>query len=528
MQEEEKNNGMEGMSVEEMFLGVQESYQEAQLRAQEENRAFARTEFFRMDKFGTYRLRILPIAPNPDGSPTRPGYEYPVHQLLLELEKPATGNKPQKMYVTVTRATDAGYSVDPIETYRRMAVEAAKEDGDDKLAEKIAGGSFGGGLKYSYGHCLYVFDLGERAKGVQMMTLSHAQFKDLDERKFKLWSKKLAKNPSYPCPISSVYDAYPVEIEKRKNGAKTEYVISIDNESEPVPLTKEELTALMGAPRIPEIIYRYTRYHLGATVEFLKQCDGVQMMTLSHAQFKDLDERKFKLWSKKLAKNPSYPCPISSVYDAYPVEIEKRKNGAKTEYVISIDNESEPVPLTKEELTALMGAPRIPEIIYRYTRYHLGATVEFLKQCDGIYGMSLMETDEMKTVIDTLDGELPKEDISAFSFDRRTKDNRENGREGGGISLDDLFERYDELQRQELGEKTEEGQELRAMIRGYIEQEGLSVRVTRSTSNRELLDLIESEMEGPKPSDEPEDVPGEEEEQPEETEERAGRPRHRR
>ena len=280
MQEEEKNNGMEGMSVEEMFLGVQESYQEAQLRAQEENRAFARTEFFRMDKFGTYRLRILPIAPNPDGSPTRPGYEYPVHQLLLELEKPATGNKPQKMYVTVTRATDAGYSVDPIETYRRMAVEAAKEDGDDKLAEKIAGGSFGGGLKYSYGHCLYVFDLGERAKGVQMMTLSHAQFKDLDERKFKLWSKKLAKNPSYPCPISSVYDAYPVEIEKRKNGAKTEYVISIDNESEPVPLTKEELTALMGAPRIPEIIYRYTRYHLGATVEFLKQCDGIYGMSL--------------------------------------------------------------------------------------------------------------------------------------------------------------------------------------------------------------------------------------------------------
>ena len=34
-----------------------------------------------------------------------------------------------------------------------------------------------------------------------------------------------------------------------------------------------------------------------------------------------------------------------------------------------------------------MGAPRIPEIIYRYTRYHLGATVEFLKQCDGIYGV---------------------------------------------------------------------------------------------------------------------------------------------
>lgn len=220
----EKNNGMESMSIEEMFLKSQESYEDAQLRAQEENRSFARTEFFRMDKFGIYRLRILPIAPNQDGTPSRPGYEFPVHQLLLELEKPGNGAKASKMYVTVTRATDAGYSVDPIETYRKLAVAAAKEMGDEKLAEKIDGGSFGGGLKYGYGHCMYVYDLSERGKGLQMMTLSHAQFKELDERKFKLWSKKLQKNPSYPCPISSVREAYPVEIEKRKNGAKTEYV----------------------------------------------------------------------------------------------------------------------------------------------------------------------------------------------------------------------------------------------------------------------------------------------------------------
>ncbi len=74
-----------------------------------------------------------------------------------------------------------------------------------------------------------------------------------------------------------------------------------------------------------------------------------------------------------------------------------------------------------------------------------------------------------------------------------------------------------------------QGQELRAIIRRlHRAGRALRLRVTRSTSNRELLDLIESEMEGPKPSDEPEDVPGEEEEQPEETEERAGRPRHRR
>ena len=148
MQEDlDKTTGMEGMSIEEMFLKSQESYQEAQQRALEENKAFARTEFFRMDKFGVYRLRILPLAPNADGSPSRPGYEFPVHQLLLELEKPTTGHKPQQMYVTVTRAIDAGYSIYPIDVYRRMAVAAAKAAGDEKLAEKIDGGAFGGGSK---------------------------------------------------------------------------------------------------------------------------------------------------------------------------------------------------------------------------------------------------------------------------------------------------------------------------------------------------------------------------------------------
>lgn len=382
MQEENMGN----MSVEDLFLASQESYAEAQQRAIEENKSFAKTEFFRMDKLGTYRLRILPLAPNADGTAARPGYEFPIHQLLLELEKPASGgNKPAKMYVTVPRATDAGYSLDIIDTYRKLAVACARDAGDDKLAEKIDGGSFGGGLRFSYGHAMYVIDMNEKAKGIQLLTLSHAQFKDLDEKKFKLWQKKLQKNPDYPCPVSSINNAYPVEIEKRKNGAKTEYVISIDNESD--------------------------------------------------------------------------------------VEV-----------------------LGKEELTALMAATRIPEIVCRYSRYHLGATVEFLKQCDGLYGLNIMDTDEMQEAIDLLNGELPKEDTSEFSFDRRTKDSRENGNRTGGISLDDLFDRYEELQEQGIGDKTEEGQELRGLIRTYIEQEKLPVRVTRSTSNKDLLDLIEEAL----------------------------------
>ena len=38
------------VSVEDLFLASQETYAQAQQRAQEENKAFARTEFFRMDK----------------------------------------------------------------------------------------------------------------------------------------------------------------------------------------------------------------------------------------------------------------------------------------------------------------------------------------------------------------------------------------------------------------------------------------------------------------------------------------------
>ena len=401
---QEENLERESMvSVEDLFLASQETYAQAQQRAQEENKAFARTEFFRMDKLGVYRLRVMPIAPTADGVLARPGYEYPVHQLLLELEKPSAGGKPSYLYVTVPRATDAGYPLDLIDIYRKAAVADAKSQGDDKLAEKIGGGSFGGGLKFSYGHALYVLDLDERAKGLQLLTLSHSQFKDLDERKFKLWQKKLSKNPAYPCPVSSIRDAYPVEIVNKKNGGKTEYLVGIDNES-------------------------------------------------------DADI------------------------------------------------------LSKEELAALMSAPRIPDIIYRYSRYQAEATVEYLKQCDVRYGMSVMESDEMKEAVETLMAALPKEDTSSFSFDKRTKDNKENPA-AGSATLDDLFDRFESLQAEGLGDRTEQGQELRGLIRAYIEQEGLQIRVTRSTSNKDLLEMIEEAMQGPVPAEEEEpDAPPAEEE----------------
>lgn len=384
--QEVQSASVDAQSVEDLFLGIQESYSEAQSRALEENKSFVKTEFFRMDKQGVYRLRILPLAPSPKAELDRRGYEFSVHQMLMEIEKPTESGKTQSMYVSVPRATDAGFGVDLIDTYRKQAVAQAKDLGDEKLSEKIGGGSFGGGLKFNFGHAMYIFDLNERGKGLQLLTLSHAQFKDLDERKFKLWEKKLQKNPHYPCPISSVYNAYPVEIEKRKNGGKTEYLFNIDNEA-------------------------------------------------------DTDV------------------------------------------------------LSKDELTALVNAPRIPEIIYRYSRYQFEATLEFLSQCDVKYGLQVMEDELMRETIEQLRGELPAEDTSSFTFDKRSKEARENA-ESSAITLDSLFNRYEALQQQGLTDKTEQGQELRAMIRTYIEQEKLSIRVTRSTTNGELLDQIEDVAHG--------------------------------
>ena len=65
-----------------------------------------------------------------------------------------------------------------------------------------------------------------------------------------------------------------------------------------------------------------------------------------------------------------------------------------------------------------------------------------------------------------------------------------------------LLDRFDHLQEQSLGDKTEEGQELRAMIRTFIEQEKLGIRVTRTTTNEVLLDMIENQMQ--KQGEEPE------------------------
>lgn len=410
MQEEKfEEKEQQPLSVFELFAAAEETYEEAQARAAEENKSFVKTEFIKMDKFGIYTFRILPIAPKADGTIGRKSYEYPIHQLLMKIQKPSENGKQQFTYVSVCRTNYAGYKTDLIDTYRKLAIAEAKAQNDDKLAEKLDDG-FQGGVKYDYSHAMYVFDTDERAKGIQLLRLSHSQFKTLDECKFKLWQKKLKKNPKYPCPISSIANAFPVEIEKKKNGAKTEYSINIDNES-------------------------------------------------------DVDV------------------------------------------------------LTSEELTALLNAPRIPEVMYRYTRFHFEATLIYLKQCDEQFDLKVMEMDEMKEAIESLKAELPSDDTSSFSFDKKGDGDSDKDNASGIITIDSLFNMYDELQEKGLNDKTEEGQELRGKIREFIEQEKLDIRMTRTTTNAMLLDMIEEALQGGTPQNNEPESAGEQEKAKEEMKE---------
>lgn len=99
----------------------------------------------------------------------------------------------------------------------------------------------------------------------------------------------------------------------------------------------------------------------------------------------------------------------------------------------------------------------------------------------------------MTSAIETFRAEIPTQDTSSFSFDKRSKEARENA-DNNALTIESLCSRFEELKAQGLGDRTEEGQELRAAIRSFIEQEKLPVRVTRSTTNDELLDMIEDAL----------------------------------
>ena len=393
MTEQEKN-----LSMFDLFEASQETIEEAVKKSSEESSKKAK--FLRISKDGTYAVRILPLAPvvNADGEMLpmeRKGYEYPLRSLTLKIEDTSKmeKGKPKIVYATVCNAKHAfpTLAADPIYTYVKIACELYAKD--TKMCEKLHESSFNGGLKWDSSRCIYVMECENQGAGIQILQLSFAQYKTLEDMKLSLWNK-LNKKGKVPCPISSIRGAYPVEIIRKTEG-KTKYTFNID------------LTA------------------------------GIS----------ELDE---------------------------------------------------------ETLQELFNAPRLPEVIYRYSRYHLEATTIFLQQLDEKYDIKVMEDDRMKDCLAQVQMLLSPDDQSHFTLGGNDSG---SGADSDSDSLQALYDRYDQLEKEGLDDETEEGQELRGSIRAFIEANDLDVIIGRKKTNLMLLDEINDVMYGPEDGNDDEEAP---------------------
>lgn len=380
-------------SAMDIFASVQESFGEAKKKMADESRQ--RNSYLRMSKDGTYLVRILPLAPEIDADGNvlpmkRKGYEYPLRDLLLKIED--TSNKDAKgksktLFVSVCNVKYAYPQLKNDLIDKFVEVASNKYADDEALIKKLKENSFSGGIRWSSHRCMYVLDVDNREEGIQILQLSFAQYKELEERKINLWQKLLKKNPEALCPISSPNGAYPIEI--------------------------------------------------------------------------------------------------------------IRKTDSKTNYSINIAVEEDKDELSEEELQALLDAPQLPTVLYRYTRYHLEATIVFLQQLQERFDIDVLDDEEIKDTIDQIKMVLPADDQSHFTFGG--SGNSANNNDGNDI--DALWDTYEQLQENGLEDRSTEGQELRASIKEFIEANGLNVRISRGKSNLELLNAIEAEMNGDDPEE---------------------------
>lgn len=382
MMEQEKSR-----SLFDVFASSQETYEEAKKKSSEESSK--RASYFRMAKDGTYNIRILPLAPQQDKDGNflpldRKGYEYPLRSLMLKIEdeNKMVKGKPAITYVTVCNAKYAFLDIpaDLIDTYVNTACESYADD--EKLCKKLREGSFSGGLKWDSRRCMYVIDL---------------------------------DNPD----------------------------------------------------------------------------DGIQILQLSYSQYKDLEERKLNLWAKLNGKGRNVPCPISSIDAAYPVEITRKNENGKASYSFNIDTVADKDVLEESVLQRLLDMPRLPEQIYRYTRYHLEATIAYLTQLDEKFGISVVGTDAVQKCIDQVKTLLPADDQSHFTLGG--KEGTDKG-DDTGEDIDSLWKRYDALCDADLDDQTTEGQELRSAILAFIDAHKLDIKVSRHKTNGDILNEVEDAL----------------------------------
>lgn len=237
--------------------------------------------------------------------------------------------------------------------------------------------------------------------------------------------------------------------------------------------------------------YQHAMFLLDVSNE-KERAKGPQLWQCSHSQYKDIDAAKMRLWRELREDDDKAQCPISSFTDAYPVKIIRSNNGGKTEYKVEIGRKT--LDIKEEEADKLLDLPRIPETIYRYTRYQYEATIEFLKQYDEQHEMEVCSQEDFMEAVKQLGGELPKDDNSHFDLNGAAS--KDGAKED--VTIDSLWSEYDAIVDQDLGEKSDEYQDLREKIRQFIVDKELDVRISRSKNNQQLLDEIEDAWESKK------------------------------
>lgn len=390
------------LSAFEAFQQTQLTFAEAEEKAKQEAGA-PKVERFRMGEDGEYSIRVLPLAPSFDNEGNilpmdRKGYEYAVHQFFLGIKVPnKKGKKPKKLSIPVIRTTDkeVGKSVDLLDTYVKIAKEMYGDD--EALMKLLTSSSYEGGIRWNYQHVLMVLDVSsdnERAKGPQVWQCSHSQYKDLDAAKMRLWAELKADDGQDTCPISGFTDAYPVKVIRKTENNKTSYTIEI---------------------------------------------------------------------------------------------------GRKT------------LDITEAEAEKLLELPRLPEQLYRYTRYQMEATLAFLQQYDEEHDMEVCKEPDFIEAVETLKGELPADDTS--HFDLANASGKDSDKDE--VTIDSLYNEYDSIVDQGLNEKSDEYQELREKIRMFIEAKDLDVRISRTKNNLQLLEEIDEALDAQakQPKEQPKEDP---------------------
>ena len=230
---------------------------------------------------------------------------------------------------------------------------------------------------------------------------------------------------------------------------------------------------------------------------------GPQLWQCTHSQYKNIDSAKMRLW-KELYGEGQETCPISGFTNAYPVKVIRTNKNKKTEYTFEIGRKT--VDIKEEEAEKLLSLPRINEQIYYYSRYMLEATLVYLQQFDEEHDMEVCKEPDFIEAVEKLKGELPADDTTHFDLNAASS----KGTAKDEVTIESLYAEYDAIADQDLGEKSDEYQDLREKIRQFIEDKQLDVRISRTKNNLQMLEEIEEALDSqPAKSEkkEPEEAP---------------------